>query len=210
MPPRWLSALLLRFVLLLSVSCASASTSVLSASAAALKICLTISFVSSSQALMSSARIPLLSGDLPFFEFPDRILQFFTRDFWYSRHFFSVADVHVSVPFISIFVLLIVVVIFLWNSPKTLAIPLRSVMISPRSFLIFVMITFFFCRFDSRDVSDTFEVFEKFLDYLLSFHSFLVSDIFFDAFAQLFHSLFLFFGCTSPQFDESSDFRVLS
>ena len=31
-----------------------------------LKICLTISFVSSSQALMSSARIPSLSGDLPF------------------------------------------------------------------------------------------------------------------------------------------------
>ena len=32
-----------------------------------LKICLTISLVSSSHALMSSARIPLLSGDLPFF-----------------------------------------------------------------------------------------------------------------------------------------------
>ena len=34
-----------------------------------LKICLTISFVSSSQALMSSARIPSLSGDLPFLSF---------------------------------------------------------------------------------------------------------------------------------------------
>ena len=43
----------------------------------------------------------------------------------------------------------------------------------------------------------------KFLDFLLSFHSFLVSDTFFDAFAQSFHSLFLFLGCTSPQFDES-------
>ena len=52
---------------------------------------------------MSSARIPSLSGDLPFFEFPDRILQFFTRDLWYFRHFFSVADVHVNVAFISIF-----------------------------------------------------------------------------------------------------------
>ena len=84
-----------------------------------LKICLTISFLSSSQALMSSARIPLLSGDLPFFEFPDRILQFFTRDLWYSRHFFSVAKVHVSVTFMSIFVLLIVVLQFLKNPPKT-------------------------------------------------------------------------------------------
>ena len=74
--------------------------------------CLTISCVSSSQALMSSARIPSLSGDLPFFEFPDRILQVFTRDLWCSRHFFSVADVHVYVAFISIFVLLIVVVKF--------------------------------------------------------------------------------------------------
>ena len=34
-----------------------------------LKICLTISFVSSSQAVMSSARIPSLSGDLPFLSF---------------------------------------------------------------------------------------------------------------------------------------------
>ena len=57
----------------------------------------------------------------------------------------------------------------------------------------------------SWNVADTLVVFEIFLDYLLSFHSFLVSDTFFDAFAQLFHSLFLFFGCTSPQFDESSD-----
>ena len=79
-------------------------------------------------------------------------------------------------------------------------------MISPLSFLIFVMSTFFFADLIPGDVADTFEVFENFLDYLLSFHSFLVSDTFFDAFAQLFQSLFLFFGCTSPQFVESSDF----
>ena len=33
---------------------------------------------------MSSARIPLLSGDLPFFEFADCVLQLFCRNLWYS------------------------------------------------------------------------------------------------------------------------------
>ena len=56
-----------------------------------------------------------------FLSFPDRILQFFTRDIWYSRHFFSVADVHVNVAFISIFVLLIVVVEFFVEFTKDIA-----------------------------------------------------------------------------------------
>ena len=51
---------------------------------------------------MSSARIPSLSGDLPFFEFIDCSLQLFSRDLWDSRHLIGVAVVHI--------VLLIVVV----------------------------------------------------------------------------------------------------
>ena len=117
-----------------------------------LKICLTISLVSSSHALMSSARILLLSGDLPFFEFIDCSLQLFSRDLWDSRHLIGVVFVHISAAFISIFsdflfifVLLIVVVKFyLSNSRQTLAMPLRDVMISQLPFLIFVMSTFFF------------------------------------------------------------------
>ena len=81
-----------------------------------------------------------------FFALPDRILQFFTRDLWCSRHFFSVADVHVNVAFISIFVLLIVVVKFFVEFTKGIGDPLRHVMISPLSFLIFVMSTFFFAE----------------------------------------------------------------
>ena len=52
-----------------------------------LQICLTISFVSSPHALMSSALIPLLSADLPFFPF-DGSLQLFGRDLWNFRLFY--------------------------------------------------------------------------------------------------------------------------
>ena len=65
----------------------------------------------SSQALMSSARTPY------------RILQFFTRDRWHSRHFFSVANVHVSVALISMFALLIVVVKFFVEFTKDIGNP---------------------------------------------------------------------------------------
>ena len=114
-------------------------------------MCLTISLVSSSHALMSSARILSPSGVLPFFEFIDCSLQLFCRDLWDSRHLIGVVVVHISVAFISIvsdslfrFVLLFVVVKCLQSSPKTLAIPLRDVMIFPFSFFIFVLSTFFF------------------------------------------------------------------
>ena len=144
------------------------------------------------------------------FQFHGRVLQFFTRALWYSRHFFSVADVHVYVAFISKFVLLIVVVKFFVEFTEDIGNPFTR----RDDFSAFILKHcnehFLFCRFDSWDVADTFEVFEYFLDFLLLFQSFLVSDTFFDAFAQLFHSLFLFLGCTSPQLDESSDFRVLS
>ena len=39
---------------------------------------------------MSSALIPLLSADLPFFESVDCSLQLFSRDFWNFFHFFRV------------------------------------------------------------------------------------------------------------------------
>ena len=51
-------------------------------------------------------------------------MQFFTRDLWYSRHFLSVADVHVYVAFISIFVLLIVVLKFIVEFTKDIGDPL--------------------------------------------------------------------------------------
>ena len=81
-------------------------------------------------------------------------------------------------------------------------------MISHFSFLILVMSTFFE-DFDSSDVLYAFEVYKIFLDYLLSFHPFLVSDTFLDAFVHVFQSLFLFFGCSSPLLNEYSDFHVL-
>ena len=77
---------------------------------------------------------------------------------------------HVDVAFISIFVLLIVVVKFLVE-PKTLAIRFRDVMISPLSSLIFAMSNFFFCRLDSWDVAETFEVFDFFGFHVFSLFS---------------------------------------
>ena len=150
-----------------------------------LKICLTISLVSSSHAVTSSARIPLLSGDLPFFEFIDCSLQLFNRDLWDSRHLIGVVVVYISVAFIIIvsdFLFEIRLAncrrIFFLNSPKTLAIPERDVLISPFSFFIFVMSTFFFADLIPGMFSDTFEVFEYSLDVLLSFQFFCLWYIF--------------------------------
>ena len=78
----------------------------------------------------------------------------------------------------------------------------------PLSFFIFVMRAFFFADL----VSGMFLTPSKSSSILwmscCRFNIFFVSDTFFDAFAHFFQSLFLFFGCTSPQFDESSDFHV--
>ena len=58
-----------------------------------MKICLTISFVSSSHVLVSSALIPLLSPVLPFFfESVDGSLQFFSREFWNFVRLFHVGS----------------------------------------------------------------------------------------------------------------------
>ena len=117
---------------------------------------------------------------------------------------------HVNIAFMFIFVLLIVVVKFFVEFTKDTGNPCTRSNDFPSFILNLCEEHFLLCRFDSWNVADTFEFFENFLEYLLSFHSFLVSETFFGAFAHLFQSLFLFFGCTSPQFDESSDFRVLS
>ena len=45
---------------------------------------------------MSSARIPLLSGDLPFFEFVDCGSQLSCRDLWNSRHPIGVIPMHID------------------------------------------------------------------------------------------------------------------
>ena len=50
---------------------------------------------------MSSTRIPLLSGDLPFFEFVDCSLQLFCRDLWDSCHLIGAVVVHISAALFS-------------------------------------------------------------------------------------------------------------
>ena len=52
---------------------------------------------------MSSARIPLLSGKLPLFDFVDCNSQLFSRDLWDSRHLIGVVVVHISAAFIFFF-----------------------------------------------------------------------------------------------------------
>ena len=91
-----------------------------------LKICLTISLVSSSHALISSALIPLLSADLFFFEFVDCSLQLFCRNLQNSHHLIRVSVVHIDAALILIlsvflfsFFLYIVVVFFVDFSKDT-------------------------------------------------------------------------------------------
>ena len=72
---------------------------------------------------MSSARIPSLSGDLPFFLSLLIAARNSSVDLWDSRHFIGVVDVHVYVAFISIFVLLIVVVKFFVEFTKDIGDP---------------------------------------------------------------------------------------
>ena len=76
---------------------------------------------------------------------------------------------------------------------------------SPLSFLIFVMSTFFFADM----IPGIFRTLLRILwmscclFFLLFF-----SDAYFYALAQIFQSLFLFFGCASPLLDESLDFSI--
>ena len=129
---------------------------------------------------MSSARIPLLSGDLPFFEFVDCGLQLFCRNLWDSCRLFGIVVVHVSAAVVFIFtwflfwfIILFVFVEFfveftkdIGNSfPRCDAFPfLVSCLCEEYSLL---------CLFDSRDISYSFEVFKNSLDIHLPFHSFL-------------------------------------
>ena len=98
-----------------------------------LKICLTISLVQSSDALMSSVLIPLLSGDLPFFEFVDCSSKPFCRDLWDSHHLIGVVVMHIDAS-LMFFLKELLFSFFLIHgrfSPKTLAIPFRDLMIYP-------------------------------------------------------------------------------
>ena len=70
---------------------------------------------------MSSTLIPLLSADLPFFEFVDCSLQLFCQNLWNSHHLIRVSVAH-----------------------KTLAIPFRDVMTSSVSFLADLTLGVFF------------------------------------------------------------------
>ena len=49
---------------------------------------------------MSSALIPLLSGDLLFFEIVDCSSQLFCRDLWASRHLIGVVVMHIDAALI--------------------------------------------------------------------------------------------------------------
>ena len=116
-----------------------------------MKIYLTISFVSSSHTLTSSALIPLLSADLPFFEFVDCSSQLFCRDLWDSRHLISVVVMHTDAALIFTLsgfwfrlFLFIVDVYFFVEFAQDIGNPFSDVMISPLSFFILVMSTLLF------------------------------------------------------------------
>ena len=116
-----------------------------------LKICLTISLVSSSHALTSSARIPLLSWDLPLFEFVECGSQLFCRNLWNSCRLFGIVVVHDCVAVVVIIIHFMFRVVFLVVLVKSSVELTKDVGNSFRSdafpsvvFLNFVMSTFFF------------------------------------------------------------------
>ena len=145
-----------------------------------LEICLTVSFVSSSHVLMSSALIPLLSPAFPFPESVNGSLQCFCRELWNFFHLFYTGTL------ISFVIVRLVLVDFqlcffrlvIWhhslllNSPKILAIPLLDVMISPFSFLTFGMSVLFLADVMFEIILDAFEFFQYVLDLFLSSGSF--------------------------------------
>ena len=65
---------------------------------------------------------------------------------------------------------------------------------------------FLLCWFDSRVISYTFELtLQGFFGCLVVSSFFFFSDTLFEAFTQIFNSLFLFVGCASPLLDESQE-----
>ena len=80
-------------------------------------------------------------------------------------------------------------------------------MISPFSFFIFVMSTFFSADLIPEMFFTPLKSSSILLDVLLSFHFVCFSYIFY-ALAHFFQSLFLFFGFASPLLNESSDLNV--
>ena len=146
-----------------------------------LKSCLTIFLVSSSQALTSSARIPLLCGDLPFVSL-------------------LIALCNSSVVISSILVSSLI-------SCSKSSLSLSDVGNSFSRCYAFSFVVLYFCDenfllccFDHRDISNAFELFKD------SLHFFFWCIFY--AFAQILQSLFLFFGCASPLLGESQDFNI--
>ena len=132
---------------------------------------------------MSCARIPLLSGDLPF-EFVDWSSQLFCRDLWDSRHLIGVVVMHTDAALIVIltdflfsFFLFIVVEKICVEFPKDI-----GNLISRRDDFTFLVLYLgdehsFLCKFDSLDVLYTFQVFKQFFGCLAVFSFFFLSLI---------------------------------
>ena len=152
-----------------------------------LKICLTISLVSSSHALISSSLIPLRSGDVPFLEF------------WDSHHtavHIDAALIFIFTDFLFSFFLFIVIVIFFVEFTKDIgnSLPRRDDL----SFFILYLGDehsslcrgMFFTPLKSSSI--------RWMSCCLFI--FFVPETFF-VFAHFFQTLFLFFGCVSSLLD---------
>ena len=118
-----------------------------------LNIGLVISFVISSHVLMSSARSPLLSLALPFFEAVDDSLHFILCELWYFIfHIIDMAfsfDVHSCfrvVRVLHFFSELIFSIEIAVEFTEGMAIPFLDVIVSPLSFFAFGMSVFFSSR----------------------------------------------------------------
>ena len=149
-----------------------------------LKSCLTISFVSSSQALMSSALIPLLPADLPVLSLLIALCRLFCRNF----------ITHFMFGVISFTVLVESFVEFSKSIGNSFS------RCDAFSFLVLYFCDEYslLCCFDSRNISDTFELFKDSFNVSLSLHSFFSLMHFFYAFAQVLQSLFsLLWACFS-------------
>ena len=145
-----------------------------------LKICLTMSLVSSSHALMSSARIPLLSGDLPFLSLLIAVRNssvvisgvLFSSSHWCCCCAHRCCFHCHSLRFLVQIRLARCRRIFFVGFSKDIGNPFTRR--DDLSFLILYLCDehLLLCRFDSWYVPYTFEVFKYSLDVLLSFHSF--------------------------------------
>ena len=94
---------------------------------------------------MSSARIPLLSGDLPFFEFVDCGLQLFRRYLWNSCRLFGIVVVRVCVAVVAVIIHFMFRVVFLVVLVKSFVEFSRDVGNSFSRCDAFSFVVFYFC-----------------------------------------------------------------